>query len=477
MNSPFLWSFLVYVIGLTVYGWWSSRRTTGGDDFLLCGRSLPYLLTLGTTVATMVGTGSSMGAVSKGYAGGWAGSLFGIGGAIGIFLLAKIFSSLRNSPVSSMGEELSAYVGGSRAVRVMVSVFVVLSSIAWLGAHLLGGAKYLAFAIPGLDPVLARGLVAAGFGIYAVLGGYRAVVVTDSIQAIVLFTGFVVTAGLAVALVGGPGELASIQSQISQTNGSPQAIPSISLVCLVAVGILGTPSFRQRIYSGKSASSISRAFQTSGALYLGFSLLPAVVGMCAFRLVPGLEDHGMAFPAMATEVLPQWAGVLVLIAGLSATMSSASSDAIASVTSILGDLHMAVRGHFPRNERMILLSRISLSLTILVAFGMSMVTGSIMDYLELVITVFMTGLTVMALLGKLWPRYTSSGAIASLITAFITALTIRYTESFNQFWGNSTIPTVLVSGITGVVVSLLTPPQKLSFEKSADQNSRISTPQ
>lgn len=49
---------------------------------------MPLFLTLGSTVATMVGTGSSMGAVGFGYSNGWAGMLYGVGGAIGILLVA-----------------------------------------------------------------------------------------------------------------------------------------------------------------------------------------------------------------------------------------------------------------------------------------------------------------------------------------------------------------------------------------------------
>ena len=67
----FLAGFAVYLLAMIALGWWVSRRQPGdaqqsGEDFLLGGRALPFWLMLGTTVATMVGTGSSMGAV--GYA-------------------------------------------------------------------------------------------------------------------------------------------------------------------------------------------------------------------------------------------------------------------------------------------------------------------------------------------------------------------------------------------------------------------------
>ncbi|MCP1362372.1 sodium:solute symporter family protein, partial [Halomonas sp. BBD45] len=79
MNSHiFLGTFFVYIALMIGFGWWVSRHSRGtGDDFLLGGRSVPLFLTVGTTVATMVGTGSSMGAVGFGYSNGWAGALYG----------------------------------------------------------------------------------------------------------------------------------------------------------------------------------------------------------------------------------------------------------------------------------------------------------------------------------------------------------------------------------------------------------------
>ncbi|STV34147.1 Pantothenate:Na+ symporter [Klebsiella pneumoniae] len=72
-----------------------SRKQKTGEDFLLGGRSLPMILTLGSTVGTMVGTGSSVGAVGFGYSNGWAGMLYGLGGAVGILLVAWLFAPVR----------------------------------------------------------------------------------------------------------------------------------------------------------------------------------------------------------------------------------------------------------------------------------------------------------------------------------------------------------------------------------------------
>ena len=71
----FLMWFLLYAFIMMFIGWYVTRNQKTGEDFILGGRKLPMLLTLGSTVGTMVGTGSSIGAVSFGYSNGWAGML------------------------------------------------------------------------------------------------------------------------------------------------------------------------------------------------------------------------------------------------------------------------------------------------------------------------------------------------------------------------------------------------------------------
>jgi len=202
----FLSVFAIYIVGMIVLSVWISRRQTSGEDFLLGNRSVPLFLILGTTVATMVGTGSSMGAVGKGYADGWAGSLYGIGGALGILLLAKLFSKVRKYNFMTFSEEISFYYGANKTIKGIIGVLILIASIGWLGAHILGGGMYLAW-IANIDLMYAKIIIALAFGVYVIIGGYMAVVWTDTIQALILFFGFILMAYMSVDKLGGFGEL------------------------------------------------------------------------------------------------------------------------------------------------------------------------------------------------------------------------------------------------------------------------------
>jgi solute:Na+ symporter, SSS family len=467
----FLGGLLLYIAFLIWLGWYVSRRQKSGEEFLLAGRSLPFFLTLGTTVATLVGTGSSMGAVGFGYTNGWAGTLYGIGGAIGIILLAVVFGGVRRYRFMTMSEELSYYYGANRTIQNVVGVLVLVASVGWLGAHILGGGLNLAW-ITGIDPNLAKLITALGFGVFVIVGGYVAVVWTDTIQAVVLFVGFILMTILALAAVGGLGGLMEATRQADPDKLSLLGlakvglVPGLSLALAVAVGALATPSYRQRIYSAKDLRTIYTSFWSSGLLYLVFSLIPALVGMAAFVLNPGLENRNFAFPYMAVEVFPVAIGVILLIAGLSATMSSASSDAIAGVSILMRDVWVLVTGDTPDKEKVILLSRLGLAGVIGVALLFALITDDIITYITNMISMVLSGLFVASILGRFWKRATWIGGLGALAGSFVASLVVIGSDGLTVYFGNPVIPALVVAMLAGVLLSLAFPVRKPSDQEA-----------
>ncbi|NND33449.1 MAG: sodium:solute symporter family protein [Saprospiraceae bacterium] len=469
MNSiVFLTCFFLYILGMIALSVFISRKQKSGEDFLLGNRSVPFLLTLGTTVATMVGTGSSMGAIGKGYADGWAGSLYGIGGAIGILLLAKWFGPARKHRFMTFAEELSFYYGANKKIKAFMAVLILLAEIGWLGAHILGGGLYLSW-IAGIDLLQAKIIVALAFSIYVIIGGYMAVVWTDTIQAIVLFFGFILLAYISLDEVGGISGLnAAHPHETFAFLTGPNLIPSLSLAFVIFIGVMATPAYRQRIYSADSIQNIRKSFYLSGVLYLFFCFIPAIIGMSAYQLNPGLENSNYAFPYLATEVLPLAIGMIVLIAGLSATMSSASSDAIAGVSILLRDIYQLFTGSLPDRSQAIKLSRLGLIFISGLALIFSLYATDIIDYIKYMISVIMSGMFVAVMLGKYWSRATWQGGIATLLGGAICSIIVINVESWDTFWGNPAIPACFAALFFGVLVSLLTPPNKVSAAKALE---------
>ncbi len=467
MEPVFISAFIAYILVMIFIGWFVSRKQKSGDDFLLAGRNVPWLLSLGTTVATMVGTGSSMGAVAFAYHNGWAGALYGLGGALGILLLAWIFAPVRQLQFVTMSEELAYYVDNNRYVKNLIAFIIYAACIGWLGAHIIGGGMYLSW-LTGLDITWAKVLIALSFAIYVVIGGYTAVIWTDSIQALILFIGFILMAYfsvdyLATENMNGWQAMLSAQPSINISLLGLEKIgvlPALSLATAILVGVLAAPSFRQRIYSGKNVTSVRKSFVYSGLLYLGFSLIPAIIGLCAYAMTTDLENSAYAFPHIALNVMPIGLGVLIIIAGISATLSSASSDAIAGVSVLLSDIYTLIKGHKPPVNKMILLSRLSLILTISIALLLALLSNDIISYITNMIAVLMSGLCVCGLLGRLWSKYTWQGAIATLIAGMMGAIAITWHEPWFQYLGNSILPALGCALLAGIVVSLVTQHKK-----------------
>ncbi|MBJ3816318.1 sodium:solute symporter family protein [Shimwellia pseudoproteus] len=459
MNSHvFLTGFVIYALAMIWLGWYVSRHQKNGEDFLLAGRSLPMFLTLGTTVATMVGTGSSMGAVGFGYSHGWAGMLYGVGGAMGILLAAWLFAPLRKLRFMTMSEELSYYTGGSHLIKNIVGIMIFIASVGWLGAHILGGSLYLSWAT-GIDPALAKIIIALAFAIYVIIGGYSAVVWTDTVQALILFFGFILMAILAVAHVGG---WEAIRQAVDPRALSlfavdkMGAVPALSLAMVIGVGVLATPSYRQRIYTAKDVGAVRRSFIFTGVLYLFFSVLPAIIGMAAFTMDPQLANSNYAF-LVATRFLPAAVGLVVLIAGLSATMSSASSDAIAAVAIMMRDLYTLITGRMPGDDNAIRVSRWMLAGVIGMALIFALTADDIISYITKMIAMLMSGLFVCSMLGRFWLRFNWQGALTALIGGMAVSAAVLLHPGWLAWWGNPCIPSVLGSLAGGVIVTLLTP--------------------
>jgi len=459
--------FLAFIALLLTISVVISKRNKSGEDFLMGGRGLSSFLITGTTLATLVGTGSSMGAVQYAYENGWAGALYGIGGAVGIFALLFLFSDVRKLNFMTFSEELSYYFGASKIIKGSTSILLYFASIGWLGAHILGGSLYLSY-ITGLSPTVSKLLVALGFALLTIIGGYLSVVVTDTIQAFILFFGFIILTILSIMKIGGLSEIhAKMPADTTSFLGIDHVglIPAISLAVSIAIGVLATPSYRQRIYSADSVSSVKKSFLITGILFAIFSFFPAIAGMSAHVLNTDI-DPGFSFPYLATEVFPIWIGAIILISGLSATISSGSSDYIVAITILLRDVYQVFTGKIPQKEYMIRYSRISLVITIIIAFGLVLFTDNIIEFIESFISTVLAGLFIASLLGKYWPRANWQGGLASMISGSVISIIILNVESFESFFGNPIIPAMLGALIFGVIVTLITPEGTRTKEES-----------
>ena len=125
--TVFIVAFVCYIAVMIFIGWLSSRGKSEGTDYLTGGRGLNVLMIFGTIGATMIGTGSSMGAIYNDFRNGWGGSTYGLGCCLALVLIGLLFSGLRSKNFITMSEEAQYYFDGSSTVRKLTGILTFVA--------------------------------------------------------------------------------------------------------------------------------------------------------------------------------------------------------------------------------------------------------------------------------------------------------------------------------------------------------------
>ena len=441
----FIIGFVVYVLVMIAVGYFSSRGKSGGKNYMTGGAQLPFFLIFATMSATLIGTGSSIGATANGFRAGFYGSAYGLGAAVGIFALVILVhrSKLRELGFVTMAEEAQYHYNGSRQVKALMSIMIYVVEVIWLGNHINGGATYLGY-VTGLDPTLAKLITTLAFGLYVIIGGYLAVVWTDAIQLVILLGGFVAILAIAISTAGGWTAITAAYEQAGKAGAlSLYGVQSVGLMALVslmysiAIPCLGTPTYRMRVYTSKDNRTAVRGLSMSATLLFVFSFIPAIIGMAAFALATEnqaeqvLGNPNFAFAYLASIVLGPVLGLMFMIAGLSATMSSGDSDAIAAVTAIIQDIYPIVTGKEMPDHKINLWSRVWTVITLGLAFFATLYATDVIGYISNVIGSIIPGVSIAMLLGQVWKRASWQGCFASIISGLVFGVSYLAIPAFN----------------------------------------------
>lgn len=476
----FIIGFMLYIALMIWIGYMSSRGKSSGKDYLTGGASMPVYLIFATMGATLIGTGSSIGATANGFKSGFAGSAYGFGAAFGMLVLLLVAkrSRLREKGFVTMAEEAQFHYNGSRQVKAVMSVMMYIIEVVWLGNHINGGATYLSY-VTGLPGGVSKLFTVLAFGVYVIIGGYLAVVWTDLIQLIVLVIGFIAITVISVPTAGGWSAIVATLTEAGKAGNlsfygidTLGAMGLFSLMFSIAIPCLGTPTYRMRIYTSKDDKTALKGIGMSAALLLVFSILPAIIGMAAFTIAANqgasdvLANPDFAFTYIATVVLGPVLGLLFMISGLSATMSSGDSDAIAGTTILIQDVYPLVTGKELPEEKVGSWSRITTVITLALAFFATLFAKDVMGYISNVIGSIIPGVSIAMLLGATWKRATWQGGIASVVSGTIFGICYLTIPAFSSMivgiFTGPAIPATLVALVCEVIVSLCTRNEELS---------------
>ena len=163
---------------------------------------------------------------------------------------------------------------GSDAVAILCSLALLVFFVAAMTAQFIGGAR-LFQAITGYPYEAGLALFGITVIAYTALGGFRAVVLTDAMQGIVMTVAAVVVL-LAVVQAGGGMEacmsrLKAIDPGLITPTGPKDAVPQpmiLSFWVLVGLGVLGLPQTSQRCMGYKDSRAMHSAMIRASSFFM-----------------------------------------------------------------------------------------------------------------------------------------------------------------------------------------------------------------
>lgn len=363
-NAAVLIILIAYLLINLYLGIRASRRSAKENEskgflsnYFAGSRSMGGVVLAMTLVATYTSASSFLGgpglASSFGMTWSWVAGVQIGATFLTLGVLGKKFAMIaRRTNAVTINDYLRARYD-SPAVVIICGIAMVIFFTTQMIAQFIGGATLLQ-SVTGLPYWAGLMLFGAIVIIYTSVGGFKAVVTTDTIQGVVMTAG---TFLLLFFIIRAGGGMDSIISSLDAGNpgwdlmgkGSYGAdIPAmrpgalISFWVLVGVAVLGLPQTAVRCMAFKDTRSMHRAMiygtAVIGILMIGMHL----AGTLAFPLLPesGLESTDQVIPYVVMKYMPAWAAGLFLAAPLAAVMSTIDSLLILASATIIKDLYL-----------------------------------------------------------------------------------------------------------------------------------------
>lgn len=433
MNLNIMLPFLVYLLlvaGLSLVAMVQQKRATGSflNEYFLGGRTLGGFMLAMTLTTAYVSASSFIGGPGAAYKYGLGWVLLAMIQIPTVWLslgvLGKKFAILaRRYQAITLNDILYAQFKSHWVVWI-ASLTLLIAFMAAMAVQFIGGARLLetAAGVPYHQGLLLFGAIIA---LYTALGGFRASVLNDALQGIIMLAGTFLLLFAVIHAAGGTHQaintLQQINPQLTQIQGIDNIItPSllVSFSVLVCFGVLGLPNTAIRCISYRDSSSLHRGM-IIGSLVLTLLILGMhLTGALGRAILPDLKVPDLVIPTLMVKVLPPFAAGLFLAAPMAAMMSNVNAHLLQASATLVKDLYLRLTPDQANNERFI--KRLSTSIT----FGLGILLllaawqpPDMIIWLNLLAFGALEAVFLWPLiLGLYWQQANSYGAISSMLT-------------------------------------------------------------
>lgn len=418
------WSVVAcYSAGLVVLGVLVSRRRVGAVDYFLAARATRWpaigLALFASNMSSTALVGLAGGAYSVGlsvYNYEWSANF------ILVFFCVFLLPYIIRSQTFTMPEFLEHRY--DRRARLHFALLTLLLNIFVDSAAILySGSLVGQVLLPGWPLWLIVAILAGAAGLYTVLGGLRAVIYTEAVQAIVLLTGATLISIGAFRRAGGwhsvmSGVDPAFISLIRPLNDPGVPWPGL----LFGIPLLGfyywctNQSIVQRMLSAKNIDHARWGALFAGLLKLPILFLIVLPGTCALVLFPHLPRADMVYPNLITRVLPSGLIGLVVSGFVAATMVSIASMLNSASTLITMDVVKQFRPLLS-DVQVVRIGKSSTAVLFVIAIAWApqlQFLPSLWQYLQAVLSYAVPPIVAVFLAGMFWRGANADGAAAAM---------------------------------------------------------------
>ena len=424
-----------YLVLVTGAGLLSVRRLElTGEVYFLAGRALPWGIVGAALFSSNISTIHLVGLAEAGYKHGLVIGNFEWMAAFTLILLALVFAPFyHRTRIATLPEFLERRYGPAcRSIAAGMAIAAAL--LIHIGISLYAGAAVLREFF-GVDVAVSIVLIAVITAIYTVAGGLRAVVVTETIQTVVLLVGALIVTALALAALPAHGvdSLAALRAAVKPDQLSMLHTSNEQGFAWYAI-LLGYPvlgvwywctdqTIVQRVLGARTERDAQH-----GALFAGLlkilpvfiMVLPGVAAWVLFRSQIG-DDAAQTLPLLIRELVPTGLRGLIAAALLAALMSTIAAALNSCGTLVAVDIAERLRPGLSDRQQ-VRIGRVSAVVVMLLAMGWSTQGhrfDTIFEAINKMPAQFLAPpIATVFLWGVFWRRGTRQAALVTLLLGF-----------------------------------------------------------
>jgi SSS family solute:Na+ symporter len=424
---------VVYLLGIIIVGLLAARRQAATSaGYFLAGRSLRWPMIGMALFATNISTVHLLGLAADGYRVGLVVGNFEWMATFFLILLGLVFAPFYfKNRISTLPEYLERRF--SRGSRMFLAFMAVVGALfIHIGMSLFAGSAILNQFF-GIDILLSIVLISGATLLYTATGGLKAVVVTESIQTVLLLVGAVCVTvfGVLALQEQGINSLAAFQeaakpNQLSmiRTEGP---FPWYAMVLGYPVLAIWYWCADQTIVQRVLGAQSQRDAQL-GPLFAGFiktlpvfvMVLPGVIAYVLFQDQIG-KDANQALPVLIDQLIPVGLKGLIAAALLAALMSTIAGALNSTATLVGIDLIKNLKPNVA-DRSLVTIGRVTTCVVMVLAMAWSTQAGrfeSVFEGGNMMISCLAPPISVVFIWGIFWRRGTWQASLGTLIVGFV----------------------------------------------------------